>query len=618
MRARSAIQRATDKGLTMKATETTSTEPDAKQEIFSVIISSIIPALSDAADPYHVQHLYVLSSLAQVKSIVLLADVPSPNQLIFKLFETCFDILSSPGEEMSKNIEYHMTSIVESMVDESQTLPPEVIEIVLAQFLRADPKLAHASSSRAKKGVQTAQDDFDFVPLAQYSAAYNMAKNVANTCVDKMSRYVSQYFSNCIVTATSSSADRSRKTKGRNSRRESSPVDDDDLDGDEGPDAEGLVQLDKAHKLLRELWRAAPGVLQNVIPQIETELNAENVDIRIIATETIGDMASGIGAAGPPPPAILDPAVYPSFTLSSVARQSGTLTGPSLPSAPQAFSQTHPTTYQGFLGRQNDKSPLIRAALVTSIGRILSTSAGGIGLESQEETDLITILAAKLADIDERVRIAVIESIASLHFLDIVNIIGSSGGIDKPGTVLHNLALLVKDRRPSVRAHATQLLGRLWGVASGEITLENARISELFGAIPSAIFGAIYVNEIDVNVNIDRALYESLMPMGWPNVKKKIKGAPQSQDAAVDSQNQMEPTNLEAQADKLRVERLLTMLKGLDDKAKKVFFSLMKAQKNTTEYFKAYLKRCEDYKVSGEIILHKLIETDTQRREVQS
>jgi len=533
---------------------------------------------------------------------VLLADVTSPNQLILKLFETCFDILSSPGQEMSKNIEYHMTSIVESMIDETQSLPHEVIEIVLAQFMRADPKLAHASSSKAKKGAQSAQDETEPPPLAQYSAAYNMAKNVANTCVDKMSRYVSQYFSNVIVTATSSSAERSRKTKGRNSRRESSPVEDDDLDGDIGPDTEGLRQLDKAHRLLRELWRAAPGVLQNVIPQVETELNAENVDIRIIATETIGDMASGIGAAGPPPPALLDPAVYPSFTLSSAARDSGALTGPSAPSAPQAFSQTHPATYQSFLSRQNDKSPLIRAALMTGIGRILSTSAGGIGLEAQEEIDLIKMWAEKLADTDERVRIAVIESIGTMHFLDIVNKLGVSGGVDKPGSLLHNLSLLVKDRRPFVRAEAMQLLGKIWGIASGEITLGNERFTILFGAIPSAILNAIYVNEIDVSINIDRALYESLMPMGWPNVKKKHKNALQSQD--VDSQNHMEPTNLEAQADKLRAERLLTMLKDLDDKAKKVFFSLMKAQKNTTEYFKAYLKRCEDYKVNDTVALH--------------
>jgi len=240
--------------------------------------------------------------------------------------------------------------------------------------------------------------------------------------------------------------------------------------------------------------------------------------------------------------------------------------------------------------------------LVTGIGRILSTSAGGIGLESQEEVDLIKVWADKLADTDERVRIAVIESIASMRFLDIVNKLGVLGGIEKSGSVLHNLSLLVKDRRPTVRAEATQLLGRIWGVVSGEITLGNERIKTLFGAIPSAILSAIYVNEIDVNINIDRALYESLMPMGWPSVKKKNKNAPQSQDA-VESQDHMEPTNLEAQADKLRAERLLTMLKDLDDKAKKVFFSLMRAQKNTTEYFKAYLKRCEDYKVTDASML---------------
>ena len=100
---------------------------------------------------------------------------------------------------MSKNIEYFMTSIVESMIDETQSLPHEVIEIVLAQFMRADPTLAQESSSKTKKTAQSAPEDDDPIPLAEYSAAYNMAKNVTNTCVDKMSRYVSQYFSLSLI-----------------------------------------------------------------------------------------------------------------------------------------------------------------------------------------------------------------------------------------------------------------------------------------------------------------------------------------------------------------------------------------------------------------------------------
>lgn len=42
------------------------------QEIFTLIVSTIFPALADPSSAYNRQHLYVLKSLAEVKSIILL------------------------------------------------------------------------------------------------------------------------------------------------------------------------------------------------------------------------------------------------------------------------------------------------------------------------------------------------------------------------------------------------------------------------------------------------------------------------------------------------------------------------------------------------------------------
>jgi len=531
---------------------------------------------------------------------VLLTDVPSSNQLILRLFETCFDVLSTPGQEMSKNIEYHMTSILECMIDETQGLPTEVIEIILAQFMRVDQALANGTSSKAKKAASAGDTDAaqSTISIASNSAAYNMAKNVANTCVDRMSRYVTLYFGNVIMNATTP-ATRTKHTKAHKSRRGSSPVDDSDIDEQAGPDEEGLKQLEKAHKLLRELWRSAPGIVHNMIPQIEAELSAENVDIRIIATEAIGDMVSGIGAAGLPPATELDPAIYPAMTLSSAARDSSAWAGPSAPSAPQSFSQAHPIAYQSFLGRQKDKSPLIRAAWTKGIGRILSTSAGGIGLEAQEEKDLISYLAEKVMDTDERVRIAAIESVAQMRFLDVVNKISSTGGVSDEGSVLYNIAQLTRDRKHNVRTEVMLLLGKLWGVASGEIASGNDNMRKLLGAIPSAIFNAAYVNEPDVNQLIEKVLYEQFMPMGWPAMKKKSKVANESQDAN-GSQANGAVGNIEVHADKLRTERLLTLVRDLTQRAKTVFLAMMVQQKTIGDNFKSFLKKCEEYN-GGEV-----------------
>ena len=92
-----------------------------------MLITVVLPALSDPSNAYNQQHLYVLTSLSQVKSIVLLTDIPSSEPLMIHLFTSFFDILAgsmktSTGEQLGKNVEHHMTSILVTMVDEYANL----------------------------------------------------------------------------------------------------------------------------------------------------------------------------------------------------------------------------------------------------------------------------------------------------------------------------------------------------------------------------------------------------------------------------------------------------------------------------------------------------------------
>ena len=65
------------------------------QDIFTLFITYIIPSLADPTSPYNPQHQHVLQSLASVKSIILVSDLPSSQSLIVRLFSTCFDGLES-------------------------------------------------------------------------------------------------------------------------------------------------------------------------------------------------------------------------------------------------------------------------------------------------------------------------------------------------------------------------------------------------------------------------------------------------------------------------------------------------------------------------------------------
>ena len=565
-----------------------------------MIITVIVPALADPSNAYHQQQLYVLNSLAQVKSIVLLTDLPGSDQLITLLFTSCFDVVASSsmpsaGEQLGKTVELHMTSILSVMVDESENLPSEVVDVIVAQFLRTDPRIFKSGTAgKGKKGAQqTVDEKQSTLALKELPPSYNMAKTICNSCADKMSRYFSQYFSDVVIDASSQQKDNAKKVP---NKRTSEGLGDEDHDLSGGPTEDDLRELRKVHQLLQELWRACPTVLQHVVPQLETEMSAENVHLRLIATETLGNIVSGIGSAGLPVHPVPDPAAYPPFSLSDspeVPLGQNVLTKPS---SPQPFSQVHPHAYSIFLSRCHDKSPIIRAAWATGVGRIVTTSAGGVGLNQHEEGKLIAGLAKALGDADEKVRLAAVTVVGSFGFHDTIYKLGSSGGLNKSGSALAVLAERIRDRKPTVRKEAMTVLARLWGIASGELGTGNELVTSILGQAPSKILDTYYANDFDIHVLLDHVLFEDLIPLSFPPIKPKASklsngNSQKGQDGS--GTNGVPPENLDP--DKIRVDRILVLVKSLEEKAKKVFFAVQARQFKLAQVMKVYLQRCEDY-----------------------
>ncbi|KAF1987939.1 hypothetical protein K402DRAFT_453143 [Aulographum hederae CBS 113979] len=566
------------------------------KDIFNLIISTVFPSLADPSSPYNAQHLYVLKSLSDVKSIILLTDLPSANSLTLQLFTACFDVLSGPskaesGEELSKNVEHQMTAILSQLVDEAQVLSAEAVDVILAQFLRADPRTMVNGSSKGKKRDQVDTKQSTLL-LKEAPPAYNMAKNICNSCPDKMARLISQYFSSVIVDA--STAGMTNGSKHKPNKKSAATVDSDD-DGPAGPSDEDLEETKKAHRLLRELWRSAPSVLQEIIPQLEAELGAEDVNLRLLATETLGDMVSGIGAAGPPPVAILDPAAYPSQSLSDAQPSVSVYNFLTTPSSPHSFPSRHSHTYQSFVSRRNDKSPIIRSAWTTGVGRIIMTSAGGVGLETDDENQLIKSLSDMLIDGDERVRLSAVKAVERFDFHVIVQKLGSMGGINDAGSLLCNLADRVKDRKPNVRTEAMKLLGRVWGVAAGAIAEGSERISTLLGPIPSKILDTHYVNDLEISALADHVLFESLLPISYPPLKPKASPSNGTSQGAKAPQVDVDQARSEADIDRIRTERILVLIRDLEPKAKKVLFAHQARQPTHAKLISAILSKCEEY-----------------------
>ncbi|KAI0023124.1 armadillo-type protein [Xylariomycetidae sp. FL0641] len=551
--------------------------PKQLKEIFSLFVTTTLPALWDPTHTYNTQHKYVLTSLAEVKSILLINEVTNSEDLLLQLFASFFDGISgtsnSAGEQVAKDVEFHMTDILVTLVDESPSLPPTVLDVIMAQFLRAAPPGGHREKSDLN-GQTT------LLPK-QEPEAYVMAKTVCNSCPEKMARYVGQYFSDVILEV-------SGKAGHANGHRDGD--DSDDEDGPSGHSEPDFKELKKAHQLLRELWRAAPTVLQNVVPQVDAELSADNVSLRLLATETLGDMISGIGAAGPPPPPALDPAAYPPLKFNDEAPEDPSTSILTTPISPLSFAQTHSQAFQNFISRKMDKSPLIRTAWTTAVGYIVSTSAGNIGLSREDEALLVNGLRDKLVDTDEKVRLAAVKAIEAFSFRDVVTKLTANGGVTKEGSVLFTLADRCRDKRSSIRVEAMALLGKLWAVATGELAAGQEAVVAALAGVPSRIYNTFYANDLELNVLLERVVYECLVPLAFPP-PPKAKGA---KSANGQSQSQA-PSDANYDQDRIRAERILLLVKDLDHNARKAFNALQARQPQFSKVFENLVKQCELY-----------------------
>ena len=553
------------------------------QMMFALFIKDIVPALQDPTNPYDSQHKYVLTSLTDVKSILLITEVHGADDLILRLFKTAFDAVSlgskaSSEEQVAKDVELNLTDMLVELIDESGSVSASVIDAIISQFLRAAPP--GGNRNREQNGNQSN------LLVKTEPAAYVMAKTICNECSDKMARYVSQYFSDVILNASGFATRANGARQGDDSEDEEA--------ANAGPSDADLRSLGQAHQLIRELWRAAPAVLQNVVPQIEAELSADNIHLRQIATETFGDMISGIGTAGPPPVPVLDPAAYPPLKLlDETPTPTASANVLIKPYSPQSFAQTHTAAYRNFIGRRNDKTGTIRAAWATAVGYILSTSAGGIGLSREEESELIKGLAEKLNDSEEKVRLAAVKAIELFDFRDIILKLGAHGGVDKEGSIFSSLADRCRDRKPAVRVEAMVLLGKLWAVGAGELADGQEAVTACLGGVPSRIVNAFYANDPDLNILLDRVMFECLIPLKYPIIKGKGAKAPanSSQRQAAGSQ----ASGKEADQDKIRAERILLMLKSLDAPAKKAFFAMQGRQPQFAKGLAVFITQCEAY-----------------------
>ncbi|KAF9235796.1 armadillo-type protein [Melanogaster broomeanus] len=346
------------------------------RDIFQFFFRQLSAGLKGADSPYYNEYFHLLESLSTVKSIVLVCDLPQADALMTEIFREFFGLVR---RDIAKKIELFIADILVALIDECQSLPSDVLDTIMAQFMDKHARLDQP--------------------------AYRLAVQVCNATSDKLQRHVCQYFTDIIVTSAR------------------------DLDSDSDFD-----EIRTAHDLVKQLSCSCPSLLHSVIPQLEEELRVDQVQVRLIVTQALGEMFAEKGGAD--------------------------------------LVRKYPTTWNVWLMRKNDKAAAVRLKLVESAKGLLSN------LPDLRET-VEDMLQLKLLDPDEKVRAAVCKVYSQIDYETALHYVSEAQ--------LRAIAGRGMDKKHAVRVEALNALGKLYSLAYPEI--ENGDLSAVrhFSWIPNEI-----------------------------------------------------------------------------------------------------------------------------------
>ncbi|KAG6332171.1 hypothetical protein ID866_6918 [Astraeus odoratus] len=344
------------------------------RDIFQFFFRQLSAGLQGTDSTYYNEYFHLLESLSTVKSVVLVCDLPNAEELMIEVFRNFFALVR---RDLAKKIELFIADILIALIDECQSLPSEVLEIIMAQFMDKNARMDQP--------------------------AYRLAVQICNTTSDKLQRHVCQYFTDIIVT---------------NSR---------DLESDND-----FEEIRAAHELVKQLARSCPSLLHSVIPQLEEELRVEEVQVRLIVTQTLGEMFGGKGGAD--------------------------------------LIRKYPTTWNVWLMRKGDKAPAVRLKLVESTKELL------LNLPEHREA-----IEGKLAssDLNILIRAAVCRVYSQLDYETALHHISEGQ--------LRAVAGRGMDKKHTVRVEALTAIGKLYSLAYPEIENGDPSAIRHFSWIPNEV-----------------------------------------------------------------------------------------------------------------------------------
>jgi sister-chromatid-cohesion protein PDS5 len=102
------------------------------RDIFQFFFRQLSNGLKGPESSYYTEYFHLLESLSTVKSVVLVCDLPSADELMAEIFRDFFALVR---RDLAKKVELFLADILVALIDESQALPSEALDILMAQFI---------------------------------------------------------------------------------------------------------------------------------------------------------------------------------------------------------------------------------------------------------------------------------------------------------------------------------------------------------------------------------------------------------------------------------------------------------------------------------------------------
>ena len=269
--------------------------------------------------------------------------------------------------------------------------------------------------------------------------------------------------------------------------------------------------VEKLHKLVIRLWETVPDMVASVIGFVYHELSSQDEIIRKLTTKLVAQLL---------------------ISKSDVN-----------------FIATQEDTFKAWLSKIADVSPEVRMEWILSIPKIIT--------KTNNISDSIGKgLAKTFIDSDYRIR-----KLSATVFIEVP--IADIWRTIKEESVYTSLLHLTREKNREVRELCIKAAAKFYSesIDTIERTDDNADIWGIVENIPNTLFNLYYINDYNINEQVDHLIFEYLLPLETDDTK--------------------------------RVHRLMKVMSHFDSKAYSSFFAFNKRQLQMSLALRKYIEFCE-------------------------